>query len=136
MGEESCSVFEYLYRDAANYKAWGALLLRGPIRAGDVEAIRGALDGGERFVAEDVGVPPLYERLWAQCGTGYAPDLDHLWHEFYDLRPATSEECAQLPVHCELTALIDAFSGNGVRLIFFNQTIASSANVPQRESLG
>src|SRR3546814_10327911 len=54
------TVFEYMYRDAGNFKTEGRLLLSGM----DPEAeavIRGCLEWGDQFVAEQVGVPALCE---------------------------------------------------------------------------
>lgn len=59
---ESCA-FEYLYRDASNYKAFGVLLLEGKASNSHRAKIIEVLDGGEFFIAEQVGVPTLYEEL-------------------------------------------------------------------------
>lgn len=104
------AVFEYLYRDVGNFKAWGRLRLVGSPRVVYVETIKRALRSGEEFIAEQVGVPPLYKRLWSTCGTSRDPDVDHAWHEFFDLRAATHGECAQLEVHGALKTLIKAFA--------------------------
>ena len=88
------SVFEYLYRDASNYKAFGVLLLEGkaskPHRAKIVEV----LDGGEFFVAEQVGVPTLYQELW-KFSNGPTED-DHVWHTFVRLRAATNGDLQEV----------------------------------------
>lgn len=39
-------VFEYLYRDAANYKAWGTLVLRGVTTESDLEALATHFESG------------------------------------------------------------------------------------------
>src|SRR5690606_36290483 len=81
------SVFEYLYRDAGNYKTHACLLLRG--RAGDEDhaAIHRALDDGT-FIPERVGLPSLHEQHWRDCGSGFDDVLDHPLHEFAGVRPA------------------------------------------------
>lgn len=84
------SVFDYCYRDASNYKAWGSLLLSGHVSEADVEDLRRHLNSGEFFIAEQLGIPPLYSELWELSG-GQSVD-DHVWHTFYDLRPATTDE--------------------------------------------
>lgn len=89
------TVFEYLYRDAGNYKAWGQVLLTGRVSAEDELAFRSCLDSGEFFVAEDVGVPSLQRELWALSG-GPTED-DHGWHEFHEFRPASPEELVVAP---------------------------------------
>lgn len=89
------SVFDYLYCDASNYKAWGGLLLDGNASAAEAEALQACLNGGEFFIAEQVGVPPLYAELW-QYSDGPTED-DHVWHAFHALRPATPEEMTGAP---------------------------------------
>lgn len=89
------SIFEYLYRDASNYKAWGSLLLKGQVTQADVDALGKCLEGGEFFIAEQVGVPPVYAELWEISGG--ATEDDHVWHEFVGLRPATAEDMQEKP---------------------------------------
>src|SRR5690606_3750149 len=88
-------VFEYLYRDAGNYKAWGSLLLTGTVSAEHEAAFRECLDSGEFFVAEQVGVPSLQQELWTLSG-GPTED-DHGFHEFHGFRPATGEDLVEAP---------------------------------------
>jgi hypothetical protein len=55
--------FEYLYRDGANYKNWGEVILKPTLGLDLAETdsqIRRALIDGEYFVAEDVKIPTLY----------------------------------------------------------------------------
>lgn len=87
---DNCTVFEYLYRDAGNYKAWGQVLLTGHVSAEDERAFRSCLESSEFFVAEDVGVPSLQRELWALSG-GPTED-DHGWHEFHGFREAMIED--------------------------------------------
>jgi hypothetical protein len=108
MGERTLSpqqtlVFEYLYRDAGNYKAFGAGLVR--VGGGeDAEArIRAALGAEGTFVAEQCGIPPLYGGLWELSGGPTADD--HALHEFVRLRPADDEDRA-LPELGSLAALV------------------------------
>lgn len=84
------SVFDYFYRDASNYKAWGTLLLQGACSNSDIESLRKQFDYGEFFIAEQLGIPPFYAELWELSG-GRTVD-DHVWHTFYALRPAAPEE--------------------------------------------
>lgn len=105
--DKSYCVFEYLYRDAANYKVLGALLLSGISSQEDISALRACMESGEYFVAEQVGIPPLYEELWA-LSDGPTED-DHALHEFVELRCAKQEEIESLPVFGELTKLLKAF---------------------------
>lgn len=83
-------VFEYLYRDASNYKAFVVLLLNGTASKSDLARIIEVLDGGEFFIAEQVGVPALYEELW-KYSNGPTED-DHVWHTFVGLRAAKESD--------------------------------------------
>ena len=76
--------FDYMYRDAGNFKAFGSVTLRGDLGDADRQEIRGRLDQGEYFIAEQVGVPPLYEELY-QWSNGPTRS-DHCWHEFIGFR--------------------------------------------------
>lgn len=103
----SFSVFEYLYRDAGNYKAWGSVLLLGTAFPDDVDTLRTYLESGEFFVAEQVGIPVVYQELWALSG-GPNND-DHAYHQFSDLRPATNEEISMIEPWGNLPDLLKAF---------------------------
>lgn len=100
-------VFEYLYRDAGNFKTYGAMVLEGKVGVAR-DQIRACLDADELFVAEQVGVPSLCAQHWENCGSGPS-HLDHAFHEFVDLRPATEEEREILPAAGSLEVLIDRF---------------------------
>lgn len=98
------SIFEYMYRDAGNWKTYGTLLLNG-----DAEDVSGSLrecfESGGLFVAEQVGIPSLCAEHFASCGEGPS-DLDHAYHEFFDLRPASNAEMASMQVAGSLDALV------------------------------
>lgn len=72
--------FEYLYRDASNYKAYGHVLLEGVLSVAEREEIVARLEDGELFIAEQVGVPALYEMLYKSSDG--PTTSDHCWHEF------------------------------------------------------
>lgn len=102
-----CSVFEYMYRDGGNWKTFGTLLLDGD--SGDVRSIlTDCCESEALFVAEQVGIPSLCTQHWTDCGDGPS-ELDHAYHEFVDLRPATEEDHAMLPVAGSLAALLVRF---------------------------
>jgi hypothetical protein len=105
--DKSHCVFDYMYRDAENYKAWRSLLLSGVPSQEDIAALRTCMESGEYFVAEQVGIPPLYEELWA-LSDGPTED-DHALHEFVELRSAKQEETETLPLFGELTKLLRTF---------------------------
>jgi hypothetical protein len=78
------TAFDYLYRDAGNFKAFGRVILEGRLRPADEALVCSRLSSGEFFIAEQVGVPTLYEELYRWSGgvTG----SDHCWHEFVRFR--------------------------------------------------
>lgn len=87
------SIFEYLYRDASNYKSWGSLILRGAFKESDLDILKKQFDAGRYFIAEQIHVPALYAELW-QYSNGPSID-DHAWHEFYSLRLANEEDVVE-----------------------------------------
>jgi hypothetical protein len=100
-------VFEYLYRDASNYKAWGELLLSGIPSQSDTTALRACLESEIYFIAEQVGIPAVYKELWDLSG-GRTSD-DHSLHEFVSLRVATVDERKALPLFGDLSSLLKTF---------------------------
>jgi hypothetical protein len=84
-----CLIFEYRYRDAGNYKADGRVLLHGELTPLERNEIEAKLESGEFFVAEQVGLPTLYHKLFAFSG-GRTPD-DHAWHEFVGFQTVSSD---------------------------------------------
>lgn len=99
----SLSIFEYLYRDASDYKSWGTLLLEGVATEADVADLITQFESGSYFIAEQLGIPPLYSELWAFSGG--PTDDDHVWHTFHALRPATAQDMAT-PVFCTLVEFL------------------------------
>lgn len=83
-------IFEYLYRDASNYKVFGSLILYGQLSDEEQTEFVQCLESGEFFVAEQVGVPPLYSALF-QDGGGPTED-DHAWHMFDQFRVGTASD--------------------------------------------
>lgn len=104
---KECCVFEYIYRDASNYKAWGMLLLSGVPSQSDIAALRACLESDVYFVAEQVGIPAVYKELWDLSG-GRSSD-DHALHEFVALRVATESERKTFPLFGELSSLLKTF---------------------------
>ncbi len=105
--QEGYCVFEYLYRDASNYKAWGAILLSGIASQNDIAALRACLESGEYFVAEQVGIPVVYKELWDLSGG--TNDDDHALHEFVALRAANEDEIKSLHLFGKLSGLLNSF---------------------------
>jgi hypothetical protein len=70
--------FEYLYRDAGNYKLWGEVVFtnkQGLTIDKIEEKIRRLLIDNEYFEAEKIGIPVLRFEI-------HDPELDHQLHEF------------------------------------------------------
>lgn len=114
---KSYFIFEYLYRDGANFKAWGELLLTGSDITGVVEGLQKKFEDGVHFIAEQIGVPPLYGELWRYSNG--PTEYDHVWHEFYCLRPADTGEVADVEVWGsvdDFLAKVDAVSDWQYRL--------------------
>jgi hypothetical protein len=78
------TAFDYLYRDGGNFKAFGSVALCGDLSQSDQNSIKSHLESGEFFIAEQVGVPTLYDELhrWSDGPT----QSDHCWHEFAGFR--------------------------------------------------
>lgn len=104
--DEYC-IFEYIYRDASNYKAWGKVLLSGAPSDNEIEKLRSRLESGEYFVAEQVGIPAVYKELWDLSG-GPTCD-DHSLHEFVALRVADEDERKSLLIFGDLANLLKTF---------------------------
>jgi len=85
------TIFEYLYRDASNYKAHGAVLLDGRLSEARMREIQNQFGRDEYFVADQLGVPDLRPRLW-EWSDGHPNEDDHSWHEFSGLRDATTTD--------------------------------------------
>lgn len=83
-------IFEYLYRDAGNYKTWCSVLLAGLATTDDMDIVKASLDRGEFFIAEQIGVPAAHAR--ADGGKPVPNEDDHVWHEFSELRAAEADD--------------------------------------------
>jgi hypothetical protein len=98
-------VFEYLYRDADNYKASGSVWLTGSLTYAERDELVGCLEDGEFFIAEQVGLPPLYEGLFQHGGPN---ECDHAWHQFIGFRDA-SEIPQDVRIWCGASVLLNEF---------------------------
>ncbi|MEO7200420.1 MAG: hypothetical protein ABIY56_09420 [Dokdonella sp.] len=105
--ERLLTVFLYLYRDAANFQAYGGLLLRGACTAKMEHFVRSNCDSHQYFVAEQVQVPPLYAELYKFSN---GPTIDDVaFHEFLGLRPALPEDVESLTCTGSLYDLVGRF---------------------------
>lgn len=105
--ESGYSILEYQYRDAANWKTHGQVLLLGPATAAMRRALVASLEPGDLFVAEQVGIPALQREHHASFGQ--EDDLDHAFHEVVLLRPAEVEEINESKVLAPLDVLVKKF---------------------------
>ncbi len=91
-GTAGFSIFEYMYRDAGDFKTRGRLLLQG--EDADAEAtIRDCLEWGNQFAAEQVGVSSLCREHWEAAGEGLS-ELDHAYHAFAGISAPTADDAA------------------------------------------
>jgi len=84
------TLFNYLYRDAGNCKVWGMIALDGEVSPERWQAALAKLEAGEFFVAEQLGVPPLYHALYKWSGG--PTSADHCWHAFEDIEVVEEAE--------------------------------------------
>lgn len=91
------AAFEYLYRDASNYKAWGGVILMGDFMPIVLEKIRNRFESETLFIAKQIGMPDLRAELWRWSG-GCPNDDDHEWHELWDVRGATNADIQKFPI--------------------------------------
>lgn len=68
----------YQYRDAANYKSPGSVIVSGSISFDQVLRLQAALDGGRHFIAHQLGLPECFP--WRDGAVD--EELDHCFHEF------------------------------------------------------
>ena len=100
-------VFEYRYRDGANYKQHQDILLSGDFDPSDVEVIERSVGQDSWFIPEQVGLASLQHRF-AEFGAVPDPD-DHVWHEFIAMRAADEDDCVRLIPHGSKSDLTSAF---------------------------
>lgn len=90
----------FVYRDAENNKYYGGHVFAGEVTLEQAERIQKTLYDGVFFIAEQVGIEPVYPWL---CGesSGYYHDIDHPYmtlhiFPFGEERPKTEEEFRSL----------------------------------------
>ena len=110
MSEKTFSIFEYLYRDASNYKSWGIALLEGQLSTKEVATMVKHFDSGLYFVAEQIGIPTLYGELLLLSG-GCSTVDDHSFHEFYGLHTATTDDVNNHPTWGQASELLSRIQG-------------------------
>jgi hypothetical protein len=98
------TALDYLYRDAANYKAHATALFTGELSPAEVAEIVAKLDSRTYFVPEQLGLPPLQSRLHALSDG--PTSADHAFHELLGFRHATAEEAQCVTPVCTTQALL------------------------------
>jgi hypothetical protein len=84
------TIFEYLYRDADNHKAFGKVAFVGEVSGADWDVAMSSFEEGSYFIAEQVGLPALYSGLFRWSGD-VPTDADHCWHEFVSITNSYAE---------------------------------------------
>lgn len=77
--------FEYLYRDAGNYKFWNFVIFAdpSPMKLEEVEdRIRNSLDSRESFIAHQIRIPEVFP-----FPNSEPTEDDHCFHEFASIKP-------------------------------------------------
>lgn len=72
--------FNYLYRDASNYKNWGEVIFKGEYTPEMAVELTEYLDEGRYFIAHQVDIPEMF----FDYGKDSIED-DHCWHEYGDM---------------------------------------------------
>jgi hypothetical protein len=72
------TLFEYMYRDADNYKKTGSVVLAGRMSADQVRTLNASLSDSEFFIPGQVGLKDLQGEF--EHGGGWDEESDHVWH--------------------------------------------------------
>lgn len=80
------TIFNYLYRDASNYKNWGSVTFQGEYTPEQEGRMKNAFDMREFFIADQVDVDEVFFTYGE-----LSKEDDHCWHEFDSLE-LTNEE--------------------------------------------
>lgn len=85
--------FEYLYRDAANYKQFGEVILSGIL---SMEELCPFLRDQSLFIPSKVGLPDLQPKEWSTD--------DHIWHEVENISDTLEQPSIEITT-CQLLEL-------------------------------
>lgn len=110
-GDGRLTAFDYLYRDAGNFKSRGTILLRGELSDDEQSQITSVMEADEFFVAEQVSTPALYAPLFELSGGRIM--ADHAWHSFSGFRSASPEEGARRALWSSARDVVAAFERVG-----------------------
>ncbi|MBC7655505.1 MAG: hypothetical protein H7098_13650 [Oligoflexus sp.] len=87
--------FNYLYRDAGNYKFFGSVIFSNPynLSLDNIQLLlKNPLINGEWFIAEDLKLSSLFFDK-------HIADLDHLFHEFETVLFTEEESKSSLSIN-------------------------------------
>lgn len=101
------TAFDYLYRDAGNFKSHGSIILIGDLSVDDMRKITDAMEDGDRFIAEQVSIPALYSELFKWSGGRISSD--HVWHSFEGFREVSPDEDDNLVIWGRKENFVSAF---------------------------
>jgi hypothetical protein len=104
--------FRYMYRDGANYKFGGRIVVRGTITDDLKRRLQSSLDDGANFIARQVGIPDVFP--WETGDGEYDDEVDHSWHEFNAVE-RTNEAATDSRSVSELVAAFEAQKQAGWR---------------------
>lgn len=106
MKKQNYTVVSYQYRDAANYKAGGEIILAGLLSEADIGAIRSKLDSGEYFIPHDLGldIAELQDTL-----ESFPSEDDHVYHELLLEEREVVSELPEGKVAIPAQSFVDAF---------------------------
>ena len=118
--------FEYLYRDAGNYKNWGQVVFENPNCVPVIELEKFLVsDLFEQlyFIAKSIGLPDLYF-------PDYNLELDHGFHEFYAI--AETGETSDDSQGRSIEQLIESIKSNPVATTRSLRMPSSLGTTPDR----
>ena len=100
-------LFNYLYRDASNYKSWGEVIFANPDNLTLIEIenrLRKSFDYEMHFIADQINVGTLFfEDI---------TDDDHCYHEFYSCE--FSENALSDPLNRTIKLFIEQVEGESL----------------------
>jgi hypothetical protein len=105
--ETTHTLFEYMYRDAGNNKAYGAALLLGTLSPQETAKFKSLLNEEVWFIAEQVGLPSLMPELWKFGGGPNEEDFP--FHEFFAFTALDQALVSQLELWGSCASFIERF---------------------------
>jgi len=107
---------DYVYADASNYKVWGREVLEGTLTAAQKAEILEACDGGELFIASQVGLPDLQHQMWNEH---HMNDDDHVFHrlalgDFAEVDASTTTELSTARLLANFRTVAGRRDGRGL----------------------